>query len=195
MTAGNSTTVMVTAKDAYGNVATGYAGTVSFTSSDGQAVLPANYTFTSAEAGVHTFSSGVTLKTAGSRSVTATDTVTASITGSQAGITVNPAAASSLKITASTYNPVVNTPFTVTVTALDAYNNPATGYTGTVKFTSSDKRAVLPHNYTFTTADNGAHTFTNGVTFRTTGSQTLTASDTTGKRITATFTVGTAPGG
>ena len=35
----------VTAVDAYGNVATGYTGTVHFTSSDGQAVLPANYTF------------------------------------------------------------------------------------------------------------------------------------------------------
>ena len=34
----------VTAYDPYGNVATGYSGTVQFTSSDSQAVLPGNYT-------------------------------------------------------------------------------------------------------------------------------------------------------
>ncbi len=49
-------------------------GTAHFTSSDIQAVLPANYTFTGVDAGVHVFS--VTLKTAGSQSITATDTVT-----------------------------------------------------------------------------------------------------------------------
>src|SRR5262249_29383989 len=50
---------------------------------------------TSGDAGVHTFTSGVTLKTAGNQTVTATDTVTGSITGS-AAVTVNPAAADHL---------------------------------------------------------------------------------------------------
>ena len=67
---------------------TGYTGTVHFTSSDGSAVLPANYTFTAGDAGTHVFS--VTLKTAGTQSITATDTVTGSITGTQ-NVTVNPA--------------------------------------------------------------------------------------------------------
>jgi hypothetical protein len=52
-----------------------------FTSSDGQASLPANYTFTAADGGVHTFSA--TLKTAGSQMLTATDTIASSITGAQ----------------------------------------------------------------------------------------------------------------
>ena len=73
--------VTVTARDAFGNIATGYTGTVHFTSSDGQAALPADYTFTAADAGVHTFTA--TLKTAGSQTITATDTVTATITGTQ----------------------------------------------------------------------------------------------------------------
>ena len=73
-TAGAAHNVTVTAYDAYGNVATGYTGTVHFTSSDAQAVLPANYTFTAGDAG-HTFSA--TLETAGTQSITATDTVTA----------------------------------------------------------------------------------------------------------------------
>ena len=42
---------------------------------------------------------GLTLKTAGSQTVTATDTVTSSITGS-ATVTVSPAAASTLAVTA-----------------------------------------------------------------------------------------------
>ena len=60
--------------------------------SDAAAVLPANYKFTATDAGLHNFTSTtggtVTLKTPGSQSVTATDTVTASITGSQTGIQV-----------------------------------------------------------------------------------------------------------
>jgi hypothetical protein len=88
----------VTAKDPYGNTATGYTGTVHFTSSDSKAALPADYSFKAGDAGVHTFSA--TLKTAGSRSITAKDTVTGTITGTQSGITVNAAAASQLKVTA-----------------------------------------------------------------------------------------------
>ena len=75
--------VTVTALDAYENTATGYAGTVHFTSSDANATLPANGTLTS---GVGTFS--VAFGTVGTQSVTATDTVTPSITGSQTGIVV-----------------------------------------------------------------------------------------------------------
>src|SRR5205823_6277299 len=61
--AGDSHTFTVTAKDAFDNTATGYLGTVHFTSSDGAAVLPANYTFLSGDNGTHTFSA--TLKTSG----------------------------------------------------------------------------------------------------------------------------------
>jgi len=48
--------VTVTAFDQYGNIATGYTGTVHFGSSDGQAVLPApDYTFAGADEGFHAF--------------------------------------------------------------------------------------------------------------------------------------------
>ena len=89
---GVSHSLTVTARDASNNVATGYRGTVHFTSTDPLAVLPANYIFTAADNGVHVFS--LTLKTYGTRSVTAADTVTSSIKGSQSGIVVNYAAAS-----------------------------------------------------------------------------------------------------
>ena len=69
----------VTAKDAYGNIATGYTGKVTFTSTDPAPTLPPDYTFGAGDSGIHVFS--VTLSAAGSPTVTATDTVTASITG------------------------------------------------------------------------------------------------------------------
>jgi hypothetical protein len=91
-TAGTPFGVTVQAVDPYGQTAVGYTGTVTFTSADPYgATLPADYQFTLADGGVHTFAAGATLYTAGNWDVTATDTVTGSITGS-ATVAVNPAA-------------------------------------------------------------------------------------------------------
>jgi hypothetical protein len=70
----------VIAQDASGHTATGYTGTVHFTSTDAIALLPQDYTFVTGDAGIRTFA--VTLKTAGDQTITATD-LTTSITGSQ----------------------------------------------------------------------------------------------------------------
>ncbi|HVC93504.1 MAG TPA: SBBP repeat-containing protein, partial [Pirellulales bacterium] len=174
-TAGGSFNVTVAAKDAYGNTATGYAGTVYFTSGDGKAVLPANYSFTAGDAGSHTFS--VTLKTAGSQSVTATDTVSGSIKGSSGTISVAAAAASKFVFISSPASVVHGTPFSLTIEVTDAYGNVVTNYTGTVKFTDSAGSATLPANYTFTAGDKGVHTFS-GVVLNKKGSQTIKVSDT-----------------
>jgi len=72
------------------------------------------------------------------------------------------------------------TPFSVTVRAEDAFGNPASGYTGTVSFSSSDPAAFLPTPYTFTTNDFGAKTL-GGLILRATGTQTITVSDSTGR--------------
>jgi hypothetical protein len=80
-TAGSAVSITVTALDASNNPISGYLGTVHFTSTDGSASLPANYTFTTADAGTHTFS-GVILRTAGSETVTVVDTAATSATGS-----------------------------------------------------------------------------------------------------------------
>ncbi len=176
-TAGVSGTFTVTAKDAYNNVATGYTGTVKFTSTDTKFVSPGNYTFTATDAGAHTFT--VTFKTAGVQSITATDTVTASITGKQSNITVVAAAASQLKVASSVTTTTAGVAFNVTVTAQDPYGNTAPTYTGTIRFTSTDTAAVLPANYTFVSTDAGVHVFTNGATLKTVGkgTQTITATD------------------
>jgi beta-glucanase (GH16 family)/regulation of enolase protein 1 (concanavalin A-like superfamily) len=173
-TAGTPFTVTLTAVDQYGNPALAYTGTVHFSSSDLQAGLPANYTFTAGDAGVHTFANGVTLKTAGAQTVTATDT--GSITG-QAGVTVSAAAATLFKIKAPA-SVTAGSAFSVTVTAYDAYGNVAKGYRGTVHFSSTDTAAgvVLPADSPFTAKDKGKHTFS-GVVLETPGTQTLTAAD------------------
>jgi hypothetical protein len=182
-TAGVAGTETVTAQDSSGHTATDYRGTVHFTSSDTQAGLPANYTFTAADAGVHNFS--VTLKTAGTESITATDTATSTIRGSQSGIAITPAAADHLNVTIPT-SATAGTPFDLSVQVQDAYYNTVTGYTGTVTFTSSDSGATLPADYTFTASDNGVHTFASGATLIHAGSRTITATDTTTSSITGT---------
>jgi hypothetical protein len=68
------------------------------------------------------------------------------------------------------------------LTAQDATANIATTYTGTVHFTSSDPRAALPIDYTFTAADHGTHAFS--ATLNTAGAQSLTAADTAAPAIT-----------
>ncbi len=77
---------VVKAVDASGNTATSFTGTVTLTSTDATATLPASYTFTSADAGTHSFS--VTLNTAGTYTVSATS---GSLAGSQSGILVQDA--------------------------------------------------------------------------------------------------------
>jgi ELWxxDGT repeat protein len=180
-TAGALANVTVTLKDPYGNIANGYTGTARFTSSDAQAILPANYTFTAGDGGTHTFS--VTLKTAGTRSITVADTLTASLAGTQGGITVNAGAASQFLISAPS-SVKSGVAFSLTLTVKDAYGNVVTGYTGTVRFTSTDNSATLPANYTFTAADNGVHTFTDLV-LRRKGKQTITITDTLNSSLSA----------
>ncbi len=83
-TAGAILNFTVTARDAANNTATGYSGTIHFTSSDSNATLPADATLTN---GTGTFSA--TLRSTGSKTITATDTVTVSITGTSNAISVS----------------------------------------------------------------------------------------------------------
>ena len=173
--AGAAFNFTVTALSASGQTATSYSGTVHFTSTDGQAVLPANSTLIN---GTGTFS--VTMKTVGSQTITSTDSVTASITGTSNSINVTGASAKQLSVTAPA-NATSGTTFTFTVTALDGSNNVATSYSGTVHFTSADVQANLPANSTLM---NGTGTFS--AVLKTVGSQTITATDTVAPAVTGT---------
>ena len=171
-TAGVGQTFTVSAQDAFGNALRNYTGTVTFSSSDVQAGLPANYTFTAADAGVHTFTA--TLKTAGAQSVTVNDTAVPTAAGTTGLISVVAAGAARFTIAAPA-TAVAGQSFTVTVTAFDAFGNLATGYRGKVHFTDTAGNSGLPSDYSFSAADSGVHVFT--LTLTTAGAQTLTIAD------------------
>ncbi len=67
-------------------------------------------------------------------------------------------------------------PFTITVTTMEGANRD-TVINSSIRFSSSDRAALLPPDYYFKANDLGSHTFTNGVTLRTVGSQTITVID------------------
>lgn len=201
-TAGDPGSATVSLRDGFGNPATGYRGQVHFSSSDAQAALPADYTFTATDAGTHTFTNVLTLKTAGSQTITATDTATSSLTDTQPA-TVNPGPAATLGVS-GLVDAVAGTAQSLTVTARDSYGNTATGYTGTVHFTGGSGDPV-PADHTFTAAagpfvfclpacDNGVHTFTLDGHFgqdalHVAGVRTITATDTVTSTITGGQTV------
>jgi FG-GAP-like repeat/Bacterial Ig-like domain (group 3) len=132
----------------------------------------------SAVAGVATFSA-VAAPTQGGpyqyiANLPAGNTASASVAGETVGTGVaaklafNPGAPNS----SATY-----TAGNASVSAEDIYGNIVTGFTGTVTLSSSDSAATLtPSPYTFVAADSGTHTFT--VTFKTGGTQSLTAAST-----------------
>ena len=119
----------MTAYDAYGNVATGYTGTVSFTSSDSQAALPAELHVRRRRRG-HAYllghaQDGGDAVDHGDRHVDLTSPAR------ESGIVVKPAAASiaeSHRLPDQRHGGHVWHNFTVT--AYDPYGNVATGYTG-----------------------------------------------------------------
>jgi hypothetical protein len=172
-TAGAAVTFTLTAMDPYGNVATNYTGLFHFSSSDAQAALPFDYFFTEADAGRHTLTA--TLKTAGAQTLTFSDTVITVLTATET-LAVSPAAAASVQVAGFPAATTAGVAQAFTVTLRDAFGNVATGYTGTVAFSSSDPIAALPASYTFTAADAGVHTFT--AALKRAGTQSITVTDT-----------------
>jgi outer membrane lipase/esterase len=82
VTPGTAFDLTVKTLDPFGDIDANYQGTVTFSTSDTDkgAVLPADYTFTEADAGVHTFPGAVTLMTPGEQTVRTTQKATG-ITG------------------------------------------------------------------------------------------------------------------
>ena len=154
--AGLAITVTVQAIDSNGKVVPSYTGTIQFSSTDPQAVLPTSGTaFTAGDQGVRTFDSGVQLKTAGQRDVQVSDGV---ISGSKS-ITVTPGPANSFTLALTTTLTTTGEPITIGVTVWDSYGNIAENYKGPVSITSSDFQAIVPSAYFFTQADLGVHVF------------------------------------
>ena len=174
-----ATPFRVTLKDAWGNVATGYTGTVGFESTDPVAGLPGSYTFNAGDAGTRLFTVYFSKTVIGIEYVTATDTVHTSLTD-DGWTNVGPAPHFGFQCSDQT----AGVEASCLVTAQNADGTTFTGYRGTVYFRSSDPLAELPINYTFNSTDNGWRTF--APTFKTAGVQTLTATDKDNPGITGT---------
>jgi hypothetical protein len=135
---------------------------------------------------VHTFNA--TLKTAGLQALFAADTVIPSVNGRQVSILVNPNVATHFVLSGAPSSVKSGTAFFLYGEAVDAYGNVATGYNGTVRFSSSDSRATLRANYTFATG--GGNPQPLGMfTLRTKGTQTITTTDLNNPSIFITLTI------
>ena len=169
--AGRSQSLTVVARDIYNNVASAYQGVATFSSTDGTATLPVNTAFVVGDAGTHVFP-GVVLQTLGSQSVTATDTATPSITGTESGIVIGSAAATHLTLSAPATT-VAGTAQNFIVAAVDAYGNVDPNFAGTVSFTSTDANAIFTASHVFNSSDAGHATV--AVTFRIAANQNFIA--------------------
>ena len=174
ITAGEREIYTFTATDSFGNTVPTYQGTVRFTSDDGLATLPPDYTFRAADLGRTTV--GITLRTAGSRTITMTDLVNAAFRGTTGGIQIAAAVANGFTVSGFPAAATAGVAANFTLTARDLYGNAAPTYRGTVRFSSDDAQAQLPVNYTFTAADNGVKVLS--ATLSTVGTRRLTATDT-----------------
>lgn len=189
--AGACNSYVVSAKDSMTTVNTISAVTVNLTRSGatGAFYAAADSTCTTAIPSVSMASgtSSVSFRykdtSTGSVTLTAADSSAALLSGTQA-VTINPGPATSFTVTGATNPQTAGTLSSIVVTAKDSFSNAVTNYTGTVHFTSADAQAVLPANYTFTMGDSGTHTFANGVTLKTAGSQAITVVDTVTSAIT-----------
>jgi large repetitive protein len=169
--AGASSNITITAEDASNATVPSYSGTVHFTSSDPAAVLPVDSQLTN---GVGTFT--ITLKSAGSNTVIATDAVNSTITGTSGNVSVTAAAAALVTASGGTpqsayVNTAFATPLTVTVT--DVYGNPAAGQTVVFTAPSSGAGATLS---TATSTNALGQTSVTATANGTTGSYAVTAS-------------------
>jgi hypothetical protein len=166
-TAGVLASPVVKARDANGNVATEYRGTITFTAG-ANTDLPANYAFTAIDGGTHAFPNEVTMRATGMQTLSARDVATSAITGSQV-VTVVPGGLYAVTMS-SPGNPwIAGDAKDVSINAQDEYGNTLVGYAGTVHFSSTDARADLPADYAFVSTDHGTHDFPSGVTLRTVG--------------------------
>jgi hypothetical protein len=172
-TGGSAFAVTVTALDASNHLAMGYVGMLHFSSSDGSAILPGDVTLSN---GSGTFSVG--LNQVGDQTLTVTDTVNGSLTGSTT-VTVGPASGNHLTITPQTATATVGGTASpaLAVQILDPSGSILTDdNTDQVTLSiTSGFGSFAPGSVTTLTVSAGVATFTN-LSFTAAGDYTLSAS-------------------
>jgi uncharacterized protein (TIGR03382 family) len=169
-------TFTVTAMDAVGQTAVSYSGSASFTSTDAQATLPPTTSFT---AGVAS-NVPVTFRTMGTQSITATDTVDMSITGS-GSTTVTAGPPAGLVFAAQPTDTVAGVSIApaVRVAVVDQFGNPVgTGNNSITIALGNNPGGSTLSGTTTVNAVNGVATFNNLSLNKTGTGYTLVASST-----------------
>lgn len=115
--AGNDFDLTVRALDQKGNIKTDYTGTVKFSSSDSQAVLPNDYTFQSSDSGMKVFK--IKLKTSGNQSVQVADGTIQGLTK----IIVGQGSVNYIGLSLNATTAVPNDAVGLTVQSFDSYGN------------------------------------------------------------------------
>jgi hypothetical protein len=194
-TAGEADNLTVTAQDAYGNVATSYAGSHSLSfsgaspspnetaptvsNSAGSEIAFGGSTTLSFSAGVATAAASkngaMKLYRSGSASLTATDGTL--LTPTPLAVTVAEATAASFTLSASVTSLTAGGSSNLTTTALDAYGNVATGYASSHNLTFSGAATVGANKPTVVSSGGTATAFgtATAITF-TAGIATVTSS-------------------
>jgi hypothetical protein len=165
---GTSFPVTVKAVDAYGNFSPAPL-TYHLTSSDGDAVLPAD---TPADT-QNPFGTnlGALFCTSGPQTLTAAAVENPAVNGTMAvtvGAAPGPAASFTLDVAPTAE---AGEALDAEVAAWDACGNIATGFTGTVVFDTSDDAGDVPNPHQFTAGDAGVYQATEPFVFRTPGEQ------------------------
>src|SRR6185295_7816978 len=176
--AGDPVAFRMVVVDAYDNIATnGYAGTVSFSSSDGRASAPPPYTVTAGDRGQHVFNA--VFGTPGSQTLTATDSANAlNCSGDPLEVSAGPASYIQLSGVPSSATAGQTNAFTMT--AYDVYGNVATDFADTITLTSTDPGGSFPANGAFSNGVASA-----SVRLVTAGARQIVASDPSNGAITA----------
>lgn len=120
----------VEATDVYGNRATGYAGVIGFSSTDtgDSTVLPVYYKFVPADSGVHSFQKAVRLTTAGTHTITVSDTAEAGIVTHVTGIKVTSGTAANVALSPpGSFNVNAGGAQVIGATVKDAFGNLCSG--------------------------------------------------------------------
>lgn len=175
----------IAAVDAAGMPVFGFSGSVTISSSDAAASLPATVKLVGGSAVVP-----VTFRTAGSQTLTATDAADSGRSATATTTVAAPLAATTLTVLLPAQTRA-GLPTMVTVLAVDASGRPVPTFSGTASVASSDAGAALP--LVEVIFRNGRATFQ--ATFATAGAQTLTVSTLSDPKVsgTASTTVSAQP--
>src|SRR5207253_2987090 len=138
--------------------------------------LPTDYTFVATDNGSHTFTNGVTLKTAGGQTVTVTYTGNAAVTATTGTITVSAAAANKVIFGQQPTNATAGVAISpaVTVKVEDQFNNVVTSDSSTVTLTLSTGTFEGGSSTASVAASSGVATFS-ALKIDVAGSYTLSA--------------------